>query len=389
MTSNTAPQGQLAGVRIVDLTTVVMGPMATRMLADMGADVIKIETVDGDLMRHYLPHRNPLMSGITLNLDRNKRSLALDLKTEEGVNTLMELTATADVLVTNMRAAALDRLGITHERIVEARPDIVYCAAIGFDSDGPWAGRPAYDDVIQAISGLAQMAEWYHDEPWFVPSIVADKTMALHIVSAITASLFRRATTGEGDKLEIPMAETMAAYNLVEHLSGHTFEPPIGEFSYQRVQTKGRRPRPTKDGWIALLPYSDQNWRDVFAFAGTPEIADDPRFATRPERVVYADDLYGLLNEASKSHTTAEWMDFCEAHNVPASPITDLAELRDSEYFNAVGLLEDAEHPTEGAYKIVSDPIRSNHKRQGLAHHAPTLGQHNEEILEELGKKNA
>jgi len=380
-----AADGQLAGVRIVDLTSVVMGPMATRMLADMGADVIKIESADGDLLRTYPPSRNPLMSGMTLNIDRNKRSVVLDLKADDDAALMMELLATADVFVTNMRSGAIDRLGLDYASVAAVRPDIIYCTANGFDSQGPYAGRPAYDDVIQAMSGLTHMLGWMNDgEPAFVPSIMADKTCAMQVTTAILGSLYKRAATGEGDHVEISMAETMAAFNLVEHLSGHTFEPPEGDFSYTRIRTPNRRPRPTADGWIAMLPYSDDNWRKVFALGGRPEIADDPRFQNRPDRVTNADPLYSYLNEITPLHTSAVWLEYCAEHSIPAAPITDLSKLRDDAYFSEVGLLRDEVHPTEGPYKVVRDAIRSKHSLPGLLRHAPRLGEHTEEIRAEL-----
>jgi len=362
-----------------------MGPMATRLLADMGADVIKIESEAGDLLRTYPPSRNPLMSGMTMNIDRNKRSVVLDLKADDDAALMKKLLATADVFVTNMRPAALARLGLDYDAVAAVRSNIIYCAANGFDSQGPWAGRPAYDDVIQAMSGLTHMLGWTNGgEPAFVPSIMADKTCAMQLATAILGSLYKRAMTGEGDHVEISMAEAMAAFNLVEHLSGHTFEPPEGDFSYNRVRTPNRRPRPTADGWIAMLPYSDDNWRKVFTLAGRPEIADDPRFQNRPDRVTNAEPLYAYLNEVTPMFTSAVWLDFCTEHSIPAAPITDLSKLRDDPYFTEVGLLRDEVHPTEGPYKVVRDAIRSNHSLPGLMRHAPRLGQHTDEIRAEL-----
>jgi crotonobetainyl-CoA:carnitine CoA-transferase CaiB-like acyl-CoA transferase len=383
--SPSSASGQLAGVRVVDLTTVVMGPLATRMLADMGADVIKVESEGGDLLRSYPPQRSELMSGMTLNIDRNKRSIVLDLKDDEDHAVVLKLIGTADVLITNMRHSSLQRLGLSYDEVAGIKPDIVYCVANGYDSTGPWADRPAYDDVIQAVSGLAQMMSWNNDGvPAFVPSIMADKVCAMQVVSAVLASLYKRATTGEGDEIEVSMAETMVAFNLVEHLNGHTFEPPLAEFSYHRVRARNRKPRSTADGWIAMLPYSNQNWRDLFGLAGRPALIDDPRFSTRPARVTNANELYGILNELTPTRTTADWLEYCAEHQIPAAPVTDLANLRDDPYFSQVDMLRDEVHPTEGPYKVVRDGMRSKHSPQQLRRHAPKLGEHNAEIRAEL-----
>lgn len=378
-------RGPLSGVRIADLTTVVMGPMATRILGDLGADVIRVEAPDYDFMRDFEPKRSPGMSGFSLNINRNKRSLTLDLKSSEGHQALLDLVATCDVFVTNMRSDARERLSIGPGDLCAVKPDLIYCAANGFGEDGPYAGKAAYDDVIQAVSGLASMFAWTGPEPAYVPTIVADKVTGLHVVYAITAALYRKATTGEGDVIEVPMAETMAAFNLVEHLNGHTFEPKEEPFSYQRLLTKNRKPRRSKDGWICLLPYSDQNWRDFFAYVGHPEIAQDPRFATINDRVKNVDALYGELEPFTESRTTAEWMAFCDTHSIPAVPVVDLRHIDEDPHFAAVELLEPAEHPTEGAYRVVRDPVRFASGNAGVHRHAPRPGQQTVEVLRELG----
>ena len=229
------------------------------------------------------------------------------------------------------------------------------------------------------------MFAWLGDGPAYVPSIIADKITSLHIVYAVLAALFRRATTGEGDFVEVPMAESMAAFNLVEHLSGHTFEPHVGEFSYLRMRTSHRRPRRSADGWVCILPYSDRNWRDFFRIAGKPEVADDPRFATVNDRITNVDALYGLLDEVVATRTTAEWMDLCDEHSIPAVPVVELEHVGDDPHFAAVGLLQEDVHPTEGPYRTVRHPVRFASADLGLRHHAPNLGQHTAEILADLG----
>lgn len=375
----------LEGVRIVDLTTMVMGPLATRMLADMGADVIWVESPDGDVLRGYEPMRNRKMGAFSMSLSRNKRSISLDLKTDTGREAMSELISTADVFVTNLRRKAVARLGLDEVAVREIRRDIVYCFANGFGSDGPYADHAAYDDVIQAASGLASIFTWNDGEPQLIPTVMADKIAGAHIAFAIAAALHGRAKTGNGVSIEVPMAETIAAFNLVEHLNGQTFRPQLGEFSYSRIRSPHRRPRRTADGWIVILPYSTDNWHRFFEFAERPELKDDPRFVTGDDRVANVDALYGLLDDIVKLKQTSEWLAFCEEHSIPASEVVDLEKLGDDPHFAAVGLYRDDEHPTEGAYRYVRDPIRLNGESGPIRHHAPRLGANTEEVLRELG----
>ncbi|NIL92871.1 MAG: CoA transferase [Woeseiaceae bacterium] len=375
----------LDGIRVIDLTTVVMGPLATRMLADMGADVIWIESPEGDVLRDYEPMRSPKMGAFSMSVSRNKRSVVLDLKTPVGQETMCELIATADVFVTNLRRKAIERLGLDEEKVRSLRPDIVYCMANGFGSDGPNADKTAYDDVIQAASGLASTFAWHGGEPRLVPSILADKVAGVHVAFAIAAALFDRARSGQGATLEVPMAETMAAFNLVEHLGGQTFRPQHGDFSYSRIRTPHRRPRRTTDGWIVVLPYSTENWHRFFDYAGQPELKHDDRFATGGERIKHSDELYGLLDDIIKERTTAEWLAFCAKNSIPASEVIDLEKIGEHPHFAAVGLLQDDEHPTEGPYRYVRDPIKVDGEVSPIRHHAPRHGADTEAVLRELG----
>ena len=377
--------GPLDGVRIADFTDVVMGPLGTRMLADMGAEVIRVEAPGGDPVRHYEPMRSPAMSAFSMNLNRNKRSIQLDLKSELGQAAARDLIATSDVFVSNMRRAALERLGLDEAGVRAIRPDIIYCVANGYGSDGPKASHAAYDDVMQAASGLAAMFAWVGDEPQLVPSIYADKVTGVHIAFAIAAALHGKAVTGQGTSIEIPMAETMAAFNLVEHLSGQTFEPQLGDFSYARIRTPNRKPRKTTDGWIVVLPYSEDNWVRFWEFGARPELIDDPRFATGADRVRNADALYGLVDEVVRHRSTEEWLEFCSAHSIPASEVLELEDLHKDPHFSAVGLIQSDEHPTEGAYRYVRSPIRLNGESIKIRIHPPRIGQDTAEVLAELG----
>jgi crotonobetainyl-CoA:carnitine CoA-transferase CaiB-like acyl-CoA transferase len=375
----------LEGIRVVDLTTILMGPLGTRILGDLGADVIRLETLTGDSARNSQPARHPGMSGLALNLQRNKRSLALDLKTSAGRQAALAVVGTADVLVTNMRRPALERLGLGPEAVRAGHPALIYCVANGFGSDGPYAGRAAYDDAIQAGSGLAWLVGQVAGQPGYLPAIIADKVCGMTIAQAVLAALVHRGRTGEGQLIEVPMLETMVAFNLVEHQRGHTFEPPLHDFGYDRLLTPYRRPFRTADGWAGILPYDDRHWREFFAIAGRPELANDPRFVDHNARIDHIDELYALVEELAPRLTTAEWMARCEAASIPAMEVLDLSRAADDPHLAAVGLQELVEHPSEGTYRHVREPVRYERTPAALRRHAPRLGEHTLEVLVEAG----
>ncbi len=377
--------GALDGIRVVDLTTVLMGPMACRMLGDHGADVIRVESLDGDSTRNGLPARSAGMSGFSLNIQRNKRSLALDLKSAAGKAAMQRLLASSDVLVTNMRAAALERLGLGADALRSEHPHLICCRANGYGSGGPYRDKAAYDDAIQAASGLSNLIGRIAGEPGFVPAVVADKVTGLHVVEAVLAALFHRERTGMAQSIEVPMFETMVAFNLVEHYRGAVFEPPEGPFGYDRLLTPHRHPYPTADGWVCLLPYNDAQYRAFFAFVDRPDLASDPRFADHNSRIAHIDDLYALFGQLSVRRTTDEWIGYCDEHSIPAARVMDLADLDADPQLAAVGLVSIAEHPTEGSYRYVADPVVYSATPTRLRRHAPLLGEHAVEILSELG----
>ena len=378
-------QGALVGIRVIDLTTVLMGPMATRMLGDHGADVIRVETTSGDSTRNGLPSRHPGMSGFSLNLQRNKRSLSVDLKCEAGLQVILDLMATADVLVTNMRASALERLGLDEASINAVNPTLIYCRANGFSSEGPYGNKAAYDDAIQAASGLAGLFTATNGRPTYVPSVIADKVTGLHVVQAVMAALIHRYRTGSGQNIEVPMFETMVSFNLVEHLRGAAFEPPEGPFGYERLLSPSRRPYSTSDGFICLLPYTDDNFRDFFDFIGRPNLVEDERFSTHNARVVHTSELYDLIAEVAQTRTTDIWIEFCDRVSIPAAKVMDLSEFLDDPHLAEVELVQIAHHPTEGDYRYVRDPVIYSESTTELRLHAPRLGQHSAELLRELG----
>ena len=377
--------GPLAGIRIIDLTSVIMGPYATHILADMGADVIKVESPEGDTFRNYRPLRHAGMSGSFLNLHRNKRGIVLDLKRAEAREALDLLVRGADVFVHNLRPRAARKLRLDYEAVRAQREDIVYCGAYGFGADGPYGDKAAYDDLIQAGSGLAGLYASVHGEPQYCPTVICDKIAGQTIAYAILGALFHRARGGGGQAIEVPMFETAIEFMLVEHYGGRAFEPPLGRAGFQRLLSAQRKPYRTADGYACILPYSDQNWRDFFDFVGRLDLLDDPRLGTLADRVQHIDVLYRVVEEEACKRTTAQWVGFCDRVSIPCMPVLDLNELQDDAHVRAVGLFEQAEHPSEGAYRPLRSPVRFSATPYRLRSHAPALGEHTREVLAELG----
>jgi crotonobetainyl-CoA:carnitine CoA-transferase CaiB-like acyl-CoA transferase len=384
-TPSEVPQGPLAGVRVLDLTSVVLGPLATQILGDFGADVIKVETPEGDLMRSNGVSLHPGMSSVFLAINRNKRSIALDLKAPGGAAVLRRLLAGADVLIHNMRVSAIDKLGFGYAAVAAIKPDIVYCAATGFGQDGPDRDKPAFDDVIQAACGLASVNSLGREAPGYVPSLIADKTTGMAAVNAVLAALYSRSRTGHGQYVEVPMFETMVAFLLAEHLGGLTFDPAPAAAGYARLLAGGRRPAPTLDGHIAMLPYTGAHWRAFFQAAGRADLAEKYGGGGRQARNANIAAMYRDMTEATKLRTTAEWMSICAELDIPATPIVALDSLPDHPHLQAVGLFQAAEHPSEGAIRYVNPPTRFSATPAAVRLQAPLLGQHTREILLEAG----
>lgn len=376
--------GPLQGVRIVDLTTVVLGPYATRILADLGADVIKIETLAGDQTRHYKPLKHDGMAGYFLSLNRNKRSVSVDLKSRQGMDVLCRLIAGADALIHNMRQQAADRLGLGYENVKRLKEDIVYCAAVGFGSGGPYSGKPAYDDVIQAASGLAGLHAMVHGEPAFAPTVLCDKITGQTVAYAVLAALLQQAKGGGGQAVEVPMLETSVEFALVEHLHGAAFEPPLSDIGFKRVLSKYRKPFRTADGYMCILPYSDQNWNDFFRFTGRVELLDDARFLALADRVQHIDFLYSVVEQEAPAFSNARWQSFCDGASIPCMPVKSLDDVLCDEHLQAVGMISMHDHPTEGRYRVVRSPVQFEAPFQ-MRHHAPRLGQDTVAVLQEAG----
>jgi crotonobetainyl-CoA:carnitine CoA-transferase CaiB-like acyl-CoA transferase len=379
------PDGPLTGVRVLDLTSVIMGPFATHILADMGADVIKIESPEGDSLRHYEPQRHPGMAGNILNLHRNKRGIVLDLKREVCRHALDRLLETADVFVHNLRPRAIAGLGFTYERVREINPDIVYCGAYGFGAKGPYGDKPAYDDLIQAGSGIAALYGEVHGEPAYVPTVICDKLAGQAIAYAILGALLQRARGGGGQAIEVPMLETTIELALAEHMFGFAFLPPLSPPGFKRLMSRRRKPYRTRDGYACILPYSDRNWQDFYAFTGRTELCDDPRFKRLSDRVHNIGILYAMVEEEAAKRSTQEWVEFCDRVSIPCMPVLHLKDLPDDPHVKAVELFGEAEHPSEGRYRIVRSPVSFSTAPFRIRRHAPRLGEHTAEVLREAG----
>lgn len=379
------PAGPLQGLRIVDLSTVVMGPYATQILGDLGADVIKVESPEGDTTRQAGSARHHGMGAVFLSLARNKRSVALDLKQPGGREILRRLVGGADVLVHNLRPQATARLGLDDASLRALKPDLVYCAARGFRSTGPYADLPAYDDMIQGLSGTADLTGRLGGEPAYVPMIYADKTVGLFVANAILAALVHRLRTGRGQAVEVPMFEVMTAFTLVEHLYDSTFEPPLAAPGYPRVLTRWRRPFRTADGHLCALPYTDRHYAAFFAAAGRPELATDPRFADIPSRLRHIDELYAFVAQTLAGAGTAHWLAVLRAADVPCAPVSTLSEVLSDPHLEAIGFYQQVDHPSEGRLRQVPLPLYFSDSPTALARPAPRLGEHGAQVLDELG----
>lgn len=380
-------QGPLAGIRVVDLTSVVLGPYATQILGDMGADVVKVEAPEGDVLRSIAPARSLGMGAAFLSTNRNKRSVALDLKNEPGRAALLRIIKTADVFVHSIRPQAIARLGLGWTDLRPINPRLIHCSAWGFGSGGPYADKPAYDDVIQAMSGVADLAARRGDapHPLYAPTILADKTAALTVVYAVSMALFQRERTGHGQEVEVPMFETLTSFVLLEHLAGAVFDPPRGSMGYDRALAPHRRPYATSDGFVAVLPYTTRQWRSFFAVAGRREMLDDSRVNNPAERSRNIAALYRIVAELMPERSTTEWLALLEKADVPATPVNSLEDLLRDPHLEATGFFEPFDHPSEGRLRMAAVPVRFKETPGGIRRGAPRLGEHSTEVLAEAG----
>ena len=377
--------GPLAGVRVIDVTIAVLGPVATQILGDMGAEVIKVETPEGDPMRQIGPARNPGMAAYFLNVNRNKKSLVLDLKRPAAQAAILRLAATADVFVHNMRPGAATRLGIDYQAISAANPRIVYAWASGYRPDSAYRDRAAFDDVIQGESGLAAINKGTDGEPRYVPMVVSDKVSGHVLAGAVGMALFARERTGRGQEVHVPMMETMAAFNLVDHLWHGVFGEPEKGLGYPRMLTPYRRPYATRDGHVCLLATTDRQWRNLFAAIDLPELVDDPRFSTIERRTANIDELYTLLAERMRTRSTAQWRARLDQFDVPNGVVNDLKGLLADPYLRDTGFFVPVAHPSEGPTVTTAIPVNFAGSPGTLRLPPPRLGEHNAEILGTLG----
>lgn len=374
----------LKGVRVVDLSTVVLGPYATQMVADLGAEVIKVETPSGDVFRAARPGRPGGDGAGFLNLNRNKRSIALDLTRPEDKRILERLVATADVFVHNMRDGAARKLGLDYPAIRAIRPDIVYTAARGFGR-GLYGDEPAYDDCIQAASGLAWLNAGSDGEPRFVRTVMCDKVAGLHLAFAIAAGLASRARSGQGCHIETPMYEAMASFLLIEQLSGQSFVPPLPDRGYARLNAPGRRPYRTRDGYVAMMPYTAAQWQRFLRLIGREELAASPEVTHDETRSRGIDRLYAIIAEVAPERSAAEWLELLRAADIPCAPVNRLEDLPAEPHLAGSGYFRTMTHPAEGELMYASPPFASDTARQEPDRPAPVLDCDRAAILAELG----
>lgn len=379
--------GPLAGVKILDLTSVVMGPFATQILASLGADVIKVESPDGDNMRHVGPMNHPGMGHIFLHANQGKRSVVLDLKTAQGRDAVMRLIARSDVMVSNIRPKALARLGLDYEAVREVNPKLIHVSCCGFGQDGPYAARAAYDDLIQGASGLPWlMSQSGAETPRYAPTTLADRVTGLHTVYSITAALYERERSGKGQSVVVPMFESMVQFVLGDHLGGLSFDPPNGTPGYSRLLTKHRRPYETKDGHLCVLIYNDKQWRSFFSAIGQRDRFDsDKRFSNHTNRAQHIDEVYAEVSELMRTRTTHEWCSLLDAADIPNMPMNSPHDLLKDPHLAAVDFIKHVEHPTEGSIRTVGNPTKWSRTECVQPSPAPCLGEHSVEVFEELG----
>jgi len=378
------PTGPLRGVRVLDLTTVVMGPSATQILGDLGADVIKIEAQAGDSMRWIGPWRHEGMGPLFLQANRNKRSLVLDLKTPEGKAAALALAGQADVLVSNVRPQGLQRLGLDYESLRQTNPSLIYCSAVGYGSGGPSAGRAVYDDLMQAASGIAGLFGAVDGAPRYAPINICDRVVGLYAVIAVTSALHHKAVSGEGQMIEVPMFETMAQFVLADHVGGGAFVPQLGEMGYKRLLSRTRGPYATADGHLSLVCIPNAHWRAFTQLVGCPDLLDtDPRFASQETRTQNAEAAGAFLAAHLPARSNADWLDILHGVDIPACPVNSIDDLFHDPHLQAVGFFEEMEHATEGTLKVNRFPVRFSATPASVQRLAPNLGEHNTEILGE------
>lgn len=390
-TNKPGERGPLTGVRVVDITTVFMGPSATQMLGDLGADVVKIEAPGGDVVRGIGPQGHERMGPLFLGMNRNKRSIALDLKTAEGREVLLELVKDADVLTYNVRPQAMARLGLDYDTLAAINPRLLYVGMFGFSQRGRYAASAAFDDLIQAACALPQaVAMGSGDIPRYMPITIADRSVGLYAFGVISAALYGRERTGKGQRIDVPMFETMVPYVLGDHLYGQTFVPAQGDFGYPRLLSPERRPYKTLDGHVCCLIYTDVQWRAFLKAIGQPELFDaDPRFTNISARTKHIDALYGMVSDEIASRSTAQMQALLQGTDIPVFPMHTFETLLKDPHLDDIGFFSEVEHPHVGTIRQMAVPSEWSGTPPGEATPAPRVGQHSREVLREAGYDEA
>jgi len=379
--------GPLAGVRVLDLTSIILGPFATQMMADLGADVIKVESPVGDTLRQVGPMRNPGMGAIYLHLNRNKRSVVLDLKTEEGREACLHLVRDVDVLLYNVRPQSMERMGLSYEAVSAVNPKIVYVGAYGFGNEGPYAGKPAYDDLIQGMTGVARLYERNSGhEPRYAPLTLADRTIGLQAAIACLAGVIHSRATGTGQSIEVPMFEGMAQMILGDHLGQRTFDEnaPAGTMGYSRLLAEHRKPYQTQDGYVSALIYNDRHWQQFLAAIDRADLITDSIFSNHSRRAENIDEVYRFVDGTLRTRSTADWLALFDANDIPCAPLYAIEDLPADPHLKATGHLVRTEHPSEGEVHTTAPLGRYSATPLSVYRHAPTLGEHTEEVLDGL-----
>jgi len=376
----------LHGIRVLDLSTYLMGPFATQILGDMGADVIKVEPPEGDLVRAIGPGQHPGMGSMFLHCNRNKRSLVLDLKQPAGRDAALRLAAQADVFVYNVRPAAMARLGLSYQAVAAVNPGIVYVGAMGFGQDGPYAAQPALDDLMQGMAAIPSLFDRAGaDGPRYVPLAMADRQVGLALVNAVLGGLVHKLRSGEGQAIEVPMFETLVQGVLGDHLMGASFDPPLGPPGYPRHLSPDRRPFRTADGHLCAFLINDRQWQAFLERIGEPGRIADPCFASLQARTVHSKEVYGFLDATFRTRSTAQWLALLGQADIPAGRLHTLESLLEDEHLAAVGFFERREHPSEGPVINLRPPAHWSRTPLEVRRLAPRLGEHSAEVLREAG----
>ena len=380
--------GPLAGVRILDLTSVVMGPFATQLLSQMGAEVIKVETPEGDNMRHVGPMKHERMGHIFLHANAGKQSIVLNLKHPDGREAALKLAETCDVLISNVRPQAMARLGLDYDSVCLRNPKIIHVSCCGFDQEGPDAARPAYDDLIQGATCIPWLMQQYgSSEPAYAPITLADRVTGLHAVYAVTAALYARERTGQGQAIVVPMFEAMTQFVLGDHMAGLSFEPPQGSAGYARLLTRHRKPYKTRDGLLCVLIYNDKHWESFFHAIGEADgLGRDARFSTHSARAANIDAVYEKVGQLMLTRTTDEWKQLLDAADIPNMPMNSPADLLRSPQHQATGFISEMDHPSEGRMYVMAHPTKwSGTPISREFAPAPKLGEHTRSVLTQAG----